>query len=89
MESDKNGKQPEKKPKLTRDGLKKALRLYSYVLPYKWHFIIGMILLSAGSLIFLGIMKIPGEILNIISGEASLGLTLGRLFFFLVILLVI
>ncbi len=89
MESDKNGKQPEKKPRLTRDGLKKALRLYSYVLPYKWHFIIGMILLSAGSLIFLGIMKIPGEILNIISGEPSLGLTLGRLFFFLVILLVI
>lgn len=89
MESDKNGKNPEKKPKLTRDGLKKALRLYSYVLPYKWHFIIGMILLSAGSLIFLGIMKIPGEILNIISGEASLGLTLGRLFAFLVILLVI
>jgi ATP-binding cassette subfamily B protein len=58
------------------------------VMPYKWQFIIGMILLSGSSLIFLGIMKIPGEILNIISGESSFGLTLGRLFTVLVVLLV-
>lgn len=89
MEREKNGKRSEKKPKLTKDGLKKALRLYSYVVPYKWHFIIGMVLLSAGSLIFLGIMKIPGEILNIISGEPGLGLTLGSLFTILVGLLIL
>lgn len=89
MEREKTGSQPEKKPKLTKDGLKKAMHLYSYVMPYKWQFIIGMVLLSIGSLIFLGIMKIPGEILNIISGEPRFGLTLGKLFLILTILLVI
>ena len=71
MESDKNGKQPEKKPKLTRDGLKKALRLYSYVLPYKWRFILGMTFLSLGSLLFLVIMRTPGEFFNIINVKKS------------------
>lgn len=89
MARENNSEEGEKKPKLTRDGLKKAMQLYSYVLPYKWQFILGMVLLSIGSLIFLGVMKIPGEMLNIISGEGQFGLTLGRLFVFLVILLFI
>ena len=69
MEKEKTIEQTDKKPQLTKDGLKKAMSLFSYVLPYKWAFIAGMILLSTGSLIFLAIMKIPGEILNIISGS--------------------
>ncbi len=89
MDNDKIKEQKDKKPKLTRDGLKKAMSLFAYVLPYKWPFIIGMVLLSTGSLIFLAIMKIPGEILNIISGESNYGLTLEKLFGLLVLLLVI
>jgi ABC-type multidrug transport system fused ATPase/permease subunit len=89
MEKEKAIEQTDKKPKLTKDGLKKAMSLFSYVLPYKWAFIAGMVLLSTGSLIFLAIMKIPGEILNIISGESNFGLTLGKLFGLLIIMLII
>ncbi len=73
--------QGDKEPvKLSKDKLRRALHIFQYVLPYKWAFIFGMIFLSAGSLIFLGIMKVPGEIFNVISGESSYGLSLNQLF---------
>lgn len=79
-------KQAEKKP-LTLDRLKSSFRLFSYILPYKWAFILGMVFLSAGSLIFLGIMTIPGEMLNVIGGESEYNLDLNGIFILLVVLL--
>lgn len=80
--------QKDKEPvKLSREKLKKSLHIFRYVLPYKWAFILGMVFLSAGSLIFLGIMKVPGEIFNVISGESSFNLNLNQLFVVIIILL--
>ncbi len=80
--------QTDKEPvKLSREKLKNSLHIFKYVLPYKWAFILGMIFLSAGSLIFLGIMKVPGEIFNVISGESSYNLNLNQLFVVIIILL--
>lgn len=79
-------KQPEK-PRLTKERLAKALRIFSYVLPYKWAFIGGIFFLSIGSLMFLIIMGLPGEILNVISGQPRYGLTLNSIFFLLLALL--
>lgn len=76
----------EKQP-MTKDRLQKSLKLFSYILPYKWAFITGMFFLAAGSLIFLGIMTIPGEILNIIGGQPEYNLTLNSAFIALLILL--
>lgn len=77
----------EEKEPMTKDRLKKSLKLFSYILPYKWAFITGMFFLAAGSLIFLGIMTIPGEILNIIGGQPEYNLTLNSAFIALLILL--
>lgn len=80
--------QTDKEPvKLSKDKLRRALHIFKYVLPYKWAFILGMFFLSAGSLIFLGIMKVPGEIFNVISGESSYSLTLNQLFLVIIGLL--
>ncbi len=80
--------QADKEPvKLSKDKLKRALHIFKYVLPYRWAFILGMIFLSAGSLIFLGIMKVPGEIFNVISGESSYNLSLNQLFLVIIGLL--
>ncbi len=65
--------------KISKDKIKRALRIFRYVLPYKWSFIGGMACLGLGSLIFLGIMKVPGEIFNVVSGESQYGLSLGQL----------
>ncbi len=79
----------DQKKKLTKDSLQRALRIFRYVLPYKWHFIGGMLSLSLGSLLFLAIMKVPGEIFNLISGESSLGIGLNTLFLILIGLLIL
>lgn len=77
----------EQKPKLSREKLGRALHVFRYVLPYKWSFILGMAFLALGSLLFLAIMKVPGEIFNVISGESTYGLSLNQLFVGLIILL--
>ena len=82
------GMKEDEKKKLSKDSMKRAMHLFSYILPFKWHFIWGMVLLSFGSLIFLAIMKVPGEIFNVISGNSRLGLTLSSLFLLLVGMLI-
>lgn len=79
----------EQKKRFTRAGFRRSLRIFRYVLPYRWAFVLGMVFLAAGSLLFLGIMKLPGEIFNIISGEARYGLSLTQLFLVLLALLAV
>lgn len=83
MRKSSSDQQTEKKP-LTLTRLKSSLRLFAYILPYKWAFILGMLFLSAGSLIFLGIMTIPGEMLNVIAGKSEYNLDLNGIFILLV-----
>ena len=68
------------KTKVNRENLAKTVKLFRYVLPYRWLFIGGMIVLTLGSLLFLIIMRTPGEFFNIINGEPQYGLTLNQLF---------
>lgn len=77
------------KKKLSREEFKRAVKIFSYVWPYKWPFIFGMLSLSLGTLIFLAIMRIPGETFKIISGESQYAISLNQLFLGLLILLII
>lgn len=88
MRSGRN-QEPKAPAKMSKEKLNNALHIFKYVLPYKWAFILGMVFLSAGSLIFLGIMKVPGEIFNVISGESSYNLNLNQLFGVIILLLVL
>lgn len=75
--------------KLSGEKLRRSLKVFQYVLPYKWPFIWGMFFLAVGSLLFLAIMKLPGEILNIISGESKYGLSTTGAFVVVIILLAV
>jgi ABC-type multidrug transport system fused ATPase/permease subunit len=77
------------KVKLTRERLQKALQIFTYVLPYKWYMVAGLFFLIMGSLLFLAIMKLPGEILNIAGGKAEWGLSLNKIFTILIGLLLL
>ncbi|PSR12748.1 MAG: multidrug ABC transporter ATP-binding protein [Bacteroidetes bacterium] len=70
---------PEKTP-LTKERLLQATQIFRYVLPFKWPFILGMLSLAIGSLLFLAIMYIPGELLNVLSGDTSSNITVNQLF---------
>lgn len=75
--------------KLSGEKLRRSLKVFQYVLPYKWPFIWGMFFLAVGSLLFLAIMKLPGEILNIISGESKYGLSTTGAFVVVIVLLAV
>lgn len=75
-----------KKP-LTKARLSHALQIFRYVIPYKWPFILGMVSLAAGSLIFLVIMLVPGELLNILNDDSKYSFGINELFVFVLIFL--
>lgn len=79
--------QQEPKQAMTMDRLKKSLTLFSYLLPYRGAFFAGMFFLAAGSFLFLGIMAIPGEVLNIVSGKPQYNISLNNAFLLLLVLL--
>lgn len=75
--------------KLSGERLRRSLKVFQYILPYKWPFIWGMFFLVVGSGLFLVIMKLPGEILNIISGESKYGISTNMAFFVVIALLAV
>ncbi len=80
MRKNNNSEAETEKSKLSGDRLRRSMKVFSYVLPYKWPFIWGMLSLALGSMLFLLIMKLPGEVFNIISGESAYGISVTQAF---------
>lgn len=89
MRRQQQGDNEKARKKLSREELKRATKIFSYVWPYKWPFIFGMVSLSLGTLVFLAVMRIPGETFKIISGESQYDVTLNQLFLGLLGLLIL
>ena len=72
-----------------REKFNRSLRIFDYVYLYRWKFIISFVILALSSLVFLVIMQLPGEALNVIRGEGKYGLTTTEIFQLLAVLLVL
>jgi len=59
------------KTKVTKTGIKQALKIFRYIKPYKWYFIFGMILLVLGSMIFMSIPGLASEMANAATGKSK------------------
>lgn len=57
--------------KLTKENLKKLMRLYTFVLPQKWLFILGLVFLVLSSLTNLAFPMFLGDMLDAAGGEAT------------------
>lgn len=57
------------KGKLNKEGIASALSIFKYMLPYKWSFIFGMLLIALSSLVFIFFPWAFGEWLNIAIGK--------------------
>jgi len=57
------------------------------LIPYRIPFFLGMLVLSAGSILFLLIMKLPGEVFNILDKKPTYPITLNQLFLTILLLL--
>ncbi len=64
------------KPKLSQETFREAIKAFEYIRPYRWSFIIGMILLFISSLVFLVFPKLIGELVDIAQGTSKFGFTL-------------
>jgi ABC transporter fused permease/ATP-binding protein len=62
---------PEDKRSLNKDNLKKLLGIFSFVLPYKWSFILGMISLALSSVTLLTFPFFAGKLLDSASGKSD------------------
>ncbi len=65
-------KKEEQKPRLSKEGLAAALKIFEYVKPYRSHFIIGLILLFLSSTVFMVFPFIVGVMLDVAQGKASI-----------------
>ena len=76
------------KKKITREGLRNALKLYSYIRPFLGEYLLGMFFLLGSSLSSLAFPKLLGDLVN--SGnEGSLGQTINQTALLLGIILLI
>lgn len=66
----------EKKPSLNKQSLQNSLRIFKYIKPYLGYFIMAMIFLVAGSLIFMALMGLPGEMANTAIGKPKFNFNL-------------
>jgi ABC-type multidrug transport system fused ATPase/permease subunit len=77
---------------LNKKNLKGAVQIFKYIRPHLAYFISGMILLIVGSLVFMVLMGVPGEMANVASGTPrfkSVDLTIQDFGLIMLILLVI
>lgn len=73
-----------------KEKFNRSLRIFDYIWLYRWKFLISFVILALSSLVFLLIMQLPGEALNIIRGEGKYpGVTTKEVFVLLAILLVL
>lgn len=77
-----------KRKVITRDGIKRSVKIVKYILPYKWYFIFGLILIVSGNLMTMMIPGVAGEMVNVAIGDAKYDFPLNTLAVFLFILVV-
>jgi ATP-binding cassette, subfamily B, bacterial len=64
-----DNKEEEQKPKLKMSSLREALGIFEFVLPYRWPYIIGLVLLFLSSSVFMIFPYIVGLMLDVAQGK--------------------
>ncbi len=78
---------PENK-KLNLAQLRKALKIFEFVRPYRWGIAVGLFLLFLSSMVFMVFPFLSGELINIAQGRSKYGVSLKQVGFFLMAVLI-
>lgn len=65
------------KPKLTKESLKSALEVFSFVKPYRWSFALGLVLLFFSTSTFMIFPFLSGRIVDIAQGKTEFDMSIG------------
>ena len=89
MRTTEEKKSPDDSGRPLKEKFQRSYRIFSYLERYKWKFLLSFVILVLSSLVFIVILQLPGEALNILEGEGKYGLTVNEVFGYLALLLVI
>lgn len=59
------------KKRIQKEDIKSALFIYKYMMPYKWYFLLGMLMLGLNSLVFMAFPAVAGEMISTAGGEGK------------------
>lgn len=79
----------EKRKRITGKDLKNAFKVFSFMKPYKWHFISGFVLLAVASVLFMTFPKIIGEMMKAAEGKSEYPYTVNHYMLALIAILLI
>ena len=65
-----------KKPSFSWERLRRSYRILSYIRPYRGYFLAAMVMLAGGSLVFMALLGLPGEMANTAVGKPKFELGL-------------
>lgn len=80
------GVDPKDKVKVDKKGLEKALKIFRFVIPYKWTFGFGMLFLLLSNLTTMSFPLLIGEMTKVIEGKSKYLINEVTIFFFAVLI---
>ncbi|MHA8107753.1 ABC transporter ATP-binding protein [Aquirufa sp. 5-AUSEE-100C1] len=78
--------EPKDKVKVDKQGLKRALKIFQFVVPYKWTFVTGMLFLLLSNLTTMSFPLLIGQMTKVIEGKSTYHINEVTLFFFAVLI---
>ncbi len=60
------------RPKLTRESIREAIKIFAFIRPYRWKFIFGLVLLFLSSTVFMIFPYTIGLMLDVAQGKTAL-----------------
>lgn len=69
----------QKTPRLSREKLIQAAKIFRFIRPYRWSFIFGLVLLFVSSLVFMIFPYMSGLMVDVAQGEAEMDISLGQI----------
>ena len=77
----------EEKEKFNKEKIKDSLKIFTFIKPYRWKFILGLILLLISSLVFLVFPYLSGAMIDIAQGDSDLPYDLKQIGWILLLVL--
>jgi len=81
------GVDPKDSVKVTKKNISKAIKIFRFVIPYKWTFILGMVFLLLSNLTTLSFPLLIGEMTKVIEGKSKFQINEVTLFFFAILII--
>lgn len=89
MATQKSEEQEEKKKRPSKEQFREAIKIFKYIRPYRFQFIVGMALLFIGSLIFMAFPQLFRDMVDTANGEGQYGFDLEQLGIVLLVLIAV